>query len=47
MKTLKLTEADCLFIHYALRQYAMQTEDLDNEDQIEIRKIAAKFKQYE
>ncbi len=44
MRNIKLTESDCLFIHYALRQYAMQTEDLDNEDQIEIREIAAKFK---
>ena len=44
MRNIKLTDSDCLFIHYALRQYAMQTEDLDNEDQIEIREIAAKFK---
>ena len=44
MRNIKLTDGDCLFIHYALRQYAMQTEDLDNEDQIEIREIAAKFK---
>jgi len=44
MRNIKLTDSDCLFIHYALRQYAMQTEDLDNEDQVEIREIAAKFK---
>ncbi len=44
MRNIKLTDSDCLFIHYALRQYAMQTEDLDNEDQIEIREIANKFK---
>ena len=44
MRNIKLTDSDCLFIHYALRQYAMQTGDLDDEDQIEIREIAAKFK---
>ena len=44
MRNINLSESDCMFIHYALKQYAMQTEDLDNEDQVEIRKIAAKFK---
>ncbi len=44
MRNINLSESDCMFVHYALKQYAMQTEDLDSEDQIEIRKIAAKFK---
>ena len=44
MRNINLSESDCIFVHYALKQYAMQTEDLDNEDQVEIRKIAAKFK---
>ncbi len=44
MRNINLSESDCMFVHYALKQYAMQTEDLDNEDQVEIRKIAAKFK---
>jgi hypothetical protein len=44
MRNIELNESDCMFVHYALKQYAMQTEDLDSEDQIEIRKIAAKFK---
>ncbi len=44
MRNINLSESDCMFVHYALKQYAMQTEDLDKEDQVEIRKIAAKFK---
>lgn len=44
MKTIKLTENDCTFVHYVLRMYANQTEGLDYEDKQEIRKVAAKFK---
>ena len=44
MKTIKLTESDAIFVHYVLRQYAVQTPGLDNEDKEEIRNVAAKFK---
>jgi len=44
MRTIKLTETDCIFVHYALRMYANQTEGLDNNDKQEIREVAAKFK---
>ena len=44
MRNIELSESDCMFVHYALKQYAMQTEDLDVEDQKGIREIAAKFK---
>ncbi len=44
MKTLKLTDSDCIFVHYVLRQYALRTPELDQEDKDEIREIAAKFK---
>jgi len=44
MKTLKLTESDCIFIHYALKQYAIQTENLDKVDRQEIYEVANKFK---
>lgn len=43
-KTLKLTENDCIFVHYVLRMYANTTEGLDYEDKQEIREVAAKFK---
>lgn len=43
MVTLKLTENDCIFVHYVLRMYANTTEGLDNEDKAEIREVAAKF----
>ena len=44
MRTLKLTENDCIFVHYVLRMYANQTEGLDYQDKLEIREVAAKFK---
>jgi len=44
MKNIKLTENDCVFVHYVLRMYANQTEGLDSEDKSEIYEVAAKFK---
>ena len=44
MRNIKLTESDCIFIHYALKQYAVQNENLDKEDRQEIYEIANKFK---
>ena len=44
MKTIKLTESDCVFIHYVLRQYAGQTLSLSPNDKQEIREIAEKFR---
>ena len=44
MKTIKLTEADAIFVHYVLRMYAKQTEGLDGQDKHEIYEVAAKFK---
>ena len=44
MKNIKLTENDCIFVHYVLRVYAQQTPGLDQEDKDEIREVAAKFK---
>jgi hypothetical protein len=44
MKTIKLTEGDCIFVHSVLRIYAQQTPGLDSEDKDEIRKLATKFK---
>ena len=44
MRTLKLTENDCIFVHYVLRMYAQQTPGLDQKDKQEIREVAAKFK---
>jgi hypothetical protein len=44
MKTLKLTENDCIFVHYVLRMYANTTEGLDQDDKAEIYEVAAKFK---
>jgi len=44
MKTIKLTEADAIFVHYTLRMYANQTEGLDYDDKCEIYEVAAKFK---
>lgn len=43
MVTLKLTENDCIFVHYVLRMYANTTEGLEQEDKDEIREVAAKF----
>ena len=44
MKNIKLTDNDCIFVHYVLRMYAQQTPGLDQEDKDEIREVAAKFK---
>jgi len=43
MRTLKLTENDCTFVHYVLRMYANQTPGLDSEDKEEIYEVANKF----
>ena len=43
-KTIKLTESDAIFVHYALRVYAQQTPGLHAEDKAEIKEVAAKFK---
>ena len=47
MPTIKLTDNDCIFVHYVLRMYAQQTPGLDQEDKDEIREVAAKFREYE
>lgn len=44
MRTIKLTDGDCTFLHWVLRMYASQTADLDENDRKEIREFAAKFK---
>ena len=44
MRTIKLTEDDCTFVHYVLKYYANQTEGLDYNDKQEIYEVAAKFK---
>ena len=44
MRNIKLTESDCIFIHYALKQYAVQSDNLDKEDRQEIYEVANKFK---
>ena len=44
MRTIKLTENDCTFVHYVLRMYAIQTPGLDKEDKDEIMEVAVKFK---
>lgn len=33
MRSINLSRSNCMFVPYVLKQYAMQTEDLDNEDQ--------------
>ena len=43
-RNIKLSENDCIFVHYVLRMYAQQTPGLDQEDKEEIREVAAKFK---
>jgi len=43
-KSINLTENDCTFVHYVLRQYAQTTPSLDSEDREEIYKVASKFK---
>jgi hypothetical protein len=44
MRNIKLTEGDCIFVHYVLRMYASQTANLTENDKKEIRDVAAKFK---
>ena len=44
MRTIKLTDSDCTFVHYVLRMYAQQTPGLDSDDKAEIKEVAAKFK---
>ena len=44
MRTIKLTENDCIFVHYVLKHYANHTDNLDSEDKSEIYEVAAKFK---
>ena len=44
MRNINLTENDCTFVHYVLRQYAQATPSLDSEDREEIYKVASKFK---
>ena len=44
MKTIKLTENDCIFVHYVLRMYAANIGGLDSKDKAEIKEVAAKFK---
>lgn len=44
MRTIKLTENDCTFVHYVLRQYAKTTPNLDDDDAEEIYEVANKFK---
>jgi hypothetical protein len=45
MRNIKLTESNCIFVHYVLRMYAAQTPGLAIEDKEEIREVAKKFKQ--
>ena len=45
-RNIKLSENDCIFVHYVLRMYAQQTPGLDQEDK-EWQKyveVAVKFK---
>jgi hypothetical protein len=44
MKSIKLTEGDCAFVHHVLQRYVALTGGLDSEDKVEIKKLAAKFK---
>ncbi len=45
MRTIKLTDGDCIFIHYALKQYAsLNINNLDKDDKQEIYEVANKFK---
>jgi len=45
MRNIELTESDCIFIHYALKQYAsLNINNLDKDDRQEIYEVAAKFK---
>lgn len=44
MRNIKLTDGDCTFLYYALRQYASTNDNLDSYDIEEIYEIANKFK---
>tara|TARA_A100001391_G_scaffold127695_1_gene87325 strand:+ start:810 stop:944 length:135 start_codon:yes stop_codon:yes gene_type:complete len=44
MRNIKLTEGECIFIHYMIRMYAKTTEGLNQDDKEEIYEVAAKFK---
>ena len=44
MRNIKLTDGDCAFIHYVLKQYANTNDNLDREDKLEIYEVANKFK---
>lgn len=44
MRTLKLTENDCTFVHYVLKYYANNNDNLDSDDKDEIYEVANKFK---
>ena len=44
MRTIKLTDSNCSFVHYVLRMYAKTTPNLDSKDREEIYEVASKFK---
>lgn len=44
MRNIKLTDGDCTFIQYALKQYANTNDNLDREDRLEICELANRFK---
>jgi hypothetical protein len=44
MRNIKLTEGDITFVHYVLKYYANQTNNLDRDDKQEIYEVANKFK---
>ncbi len=44
MRNIELTDGDCIFIRYVLKQYANTTDNLDREDKLEIYEVANKFK---
>ena len=44
MKTIKLTESDCIFVHHVLHMYAGKTPGLTSVYIRQIKEVAAKFK---
>ncbi len=44
MRNIELNENDSTFIYYALRAYANQSDNLEEEDKVEIYQIANKFR---
>ena len=44
MRNIELTESDSTFIYYALRAYANQSDNLEEEDKVGIYEIANKFR---